>query len=68
MSNSNEPKEAIPIEVLLVPPRQAGVALHCGLTKVYQLIGSGALETVMIGRARRIKVPSIRRVAETGAP
>jgi len=48
-------------------PREAATALRCGTTKLYELINNGTLETVMIGRARRIKTESVKRVAERGA-
>lgn len=37
----------------------AGRALGIGRTKVYELINSGALKTIKIGRRRLIRVSSI---------
>jgi excisionase family DNA binding protein len=49
------------LEPLAVSPRQACVLLGVGNTRLYQLIGSGELETYLDGRARRITMDSIRR-------
>src|SRR5262249_4315805 len=52
------------LEPLAVTPRQACMLLQIGNTRLYQLIGTGELETYREGRARRITMQSIRnRVA-----
>ena len=45
--------------------RVADVAriLDCGLTKAYELITDGKLETVLVGADRRVTVASLRRLA-----
>jgi excisionase family DNA binding protein len=35
-----------------------------GRTKLYELIGAGQIETLMIGRRRLIRVPSLLRLLE----
>jgi hypothetical protein len=40
-------------------------AIGVGLTKFYELIGGGLIETVMIGRRRYVRVPSLFRLADT---
>ena len=50
------------IEPLAVAPKVACGMVGVGLTKLYQLINSGELEVVKIGRATRVKVPSIKRL------
>jgi len=39
-------------------------ALGIGNTKIYELINSGQLDTIRIGRRRLIKIASIERLAE----
>lgn len=40
-------------------------ALGIGLTKTWELIGEGRLETIRVGRRRLVKTASIRRLVET---
>jgi hypothetical protein len=47
-------------EPLWVRPKAAAVMLDCGVTKVYGLIESGALESCLDGSARKISVASIK--------
>ena len=54
-------------ESLLMTPTEAMSALRCGHSKLWEMIADGTLESVKIGHARRIKMASIRRVAEQGA-
>ena len=49
------------LEPLAVSPRQACLLLGVGNTRLYQLIGSGELQSYLDGRARRITMESIRR-------
>jgi len=49
-----------PLEPLAVTPRQACILLNIGNTRLYELIGSGELESYREGRARRITMRSIR--------
>ena len=46
----------VPGEPLLVTVREAGRLLAIGRTTVYELIGSGQLPTIHIGRSVRIRV------------
>lgn len=55
------------MEPVTVTVDGAKKALGLGTTKIYELIGSGELETVTIGRRRLVKVSSIKAlVGETG--
>jgi excisionase family DNA binding protein len=47
-------------ERLVVSPRRTAVLLDCGVTRVYELINSGELESYKDGAARKIVVASIR--------
>ena len=54
-------------ERLLVRPREAFAMLGVGRTLGFELMASGQLETVKLGRrATGIKIESIRRLAERG--
>jgi len=57
------------MEPVVVRPKDAFAAIGVGVTKGYELIGSGELDVIKIGRATRITVKSInamvaRRMAE----
>lgn len=45
---------------------EAAKALSLGRTSIYELINSGRLETVKIGRRRLVKVESIQRLLGVG--
>ena len=51
-------------EPLAISPKQAFASIGVGTTKGYELIGSGDLEAIKIGRATRITVASIKRLVE----
>lgn len=58
------------IEPLGVSPKTAWHLIGCGQTKGYEYLASGELESYLVGRARRITMPSIKKlvarlVAET---
>ena len=60
------------LEPLAVTPRQACTLLSIGNTRLYELIGTGQLDSYLEGRARRITMESIQRrvarlVVEAGA-
>lgn len=59
--------DEVGIQPLLVSPKQAAGILGIGMTSLYQLLGSGALDSVKIGGHRRIKYASILRLAEHGS-
>ena len=44
----------------LVDPREASRLLSLGKTKTFELIRNGTLESVKIGKARRVRLRSIR--------
>ena len=48
------------MEPLALPPKDAFAAIGVGVTKGYELINSGDLESFKIGRATRITTASIR--------
>lgn len=54
------------MEPVLVAPKVGFAAIGVGTTKGYELINSGELEIVKIGRATRITVESIKRFAAKG--
>lgn len=66
-----EPKRPMPQRVLLTP-EEAAEALGVGRTTVYALIKSGDVESVQIGRLRRIPTdalaPCIARIATQKKP
>ena len=49
----------MPARVLLTV-EEAAQLLHIGKTKTYSLVKTGELESVLIGRLRRIHIDSIR--------
>jgi excisionase family DNA binding protein len=59
LDNTNCPQEAI-TGPLVVSPRQACEMLCVSLTRLYELLHSGELETYRHGRSRRITISSIR--------
>ena len=48
---------------MLCSVRAAAGALDIGVTKTYELITDGQLETVTIGARRLVKIASVRRLA-----
>jgi excisionase family DNA binding protein len=52
----------IPVRVLLTV-EEAAEQLHIGKTKTYALVKTGELESVLIGRLRRIHIDAIRAYA-----
>jgi excisionase family DNA binding protein len=49
---------------LVVSPRQACQLLSVGLTRLYELLNEGKLDSFMVGRSRRITVVSIHGFIE----
>jgi len=49
---------------LLLKPEAAAQALSIGRSKIYQLIEAGEIESVKIGRSRRISVKALEAFAE----
>jgi hypothetical protein len=47
-------------ERLVTSPRRAAALLDCGVTRVYELINSGELESYLDGASRKITIRSIR--------
>lgn len=44
---------------LAIPPKDAFAAIGVGVTKGYELLNAGELESFTIGRARRVTTASI---------
>jgi hypothetical protein len=59
MVNSNQPN----LEPLAVSPKQATELLPIGITRLYELINSGEVESQLIGRRRWINYQSLKRFA-----
>lgn len=49
---------------ITMPPRQFREAAGIGNTKLYEMLGSGELESILLGRRRLIVVDSYRRLIE----
>ena len=52
------------ISDLLLKPEAAAQALNIGRSKIYQLMEAGELESVKIGRSRRISVKALEAFTE----
>ena len=52
---------------LLVSGTEARRLLSVGNTKYWALVGSGVLETVMVGRRRHVRYASIQRLVAQGS-
>ena len=62
-SNAEAPiPQPIPIRVLLTV-EEAAERLHIGKTKTYALVKTGELESVLIGRLRRIHIEAVNSYA-----
>ncbi len=55
-----------PIEPLCVRVNDAARMIGVGRTKLYELISSGELETVKIGKATRVTTASLRELVKRG--
>lgn len=55
----------MPETTLLLTPEQAAERLGIGRSKVYELIGTGELESVKIGRLRRVPVDALTAFVES---
>ena len=53
-----------PVEPICVRVNDAARMIGIGRTKLYELISSGELETVKIGRATRITTASLHKLVE----
>ena len=47
------------MEKLLYTPREAALLLSLSRTKVYELIASGELDSIQVGRSRRIPAEAL---------
>jgi len=55
------------MDPILISIPDAGRALGIGRSKIYELLNSGDLETVTIGRRRLVRVESVKALAEKAA-
>lgn len=53
-----------PVEPICVKVNDAARMIGIGRTKLYELISSGELETIKIGKATRITTASLHRLVE----
>ena len=53
-----------PVEPICVRVNDAARMIGIGRTKLYELISSGELETVKIGKATRITTASLRKLVD----
>jgi excisionase family DNA binding protein len=51
-------------ERLLFTVQETAIVLSVSRTRVYELMASGRLNSVKLGRARRVSMTSIRRLVE----
>jgi excisionase family DNA binding protein len=63
-----EPSNAGHLAPLLLTPTEAGRVLSVGRTTVYHLMSTGLLESVHIGRSRRITPEAIRKYIDSLTP
>jgi excisionase family DNA binding protein len=57
------------MEKLLLTPEEVANVLSIGRSKVYELMGCGALGSVRIGGSRRVSVEALNRfIDELGSP
>lgn len=49
------------MEQLLLKPEEASRVLGLGRSKIYQLLATGAIESIAVGRSRRIPADALRR-------
>lgn len=52
------------MDKLLLTPEEVTRAIGLGRTKVYELLRSGALESVQIGAARRVPAEALREYVD----
>jgi excisionase family DNA binding protein len=53
-----------PLDPLYVRPKEAARLLGIGLTRVYELLHDGTLDSLLIGRSRLITFASIKRLGQ----
>jgi excisionase family DNA binding protein len=52
------------MEPIALPPKEAFAVIRVGVTKGYELINSGELQTFKIGRSTRVTTDSLRAYVE----
>lgn len=53
-----------PVEPICVRVNDAALMIGVGRTKLYELISSGELETIKIGKATRVTTASLHKLVE----
>lgn len=64
MSGGTTLQKDTAMDPLLISVQEAARTLSVGRTSIYQLIKSGELETMKLGRRRLITIQSLRRLTE----
>jgi len=62
-TETSTPVRRVPPERVLLTPEEAGEGLGVGRTTIYALMKSGELESVQIGRLRRIPTSALHEYA-----
>lgn len=68
MNHSENSTAALEGSGPLMKGKEVDAELKIGPTKRYQLVATGHLELVKIGRSSRFTTRSVKRIAEHGAP
>jgi len=58
---SRQERPSLSVTPLAVPPREASRLLSVGMSRLYQLMRTGELESYRDGRSRRITMASIQK-------
>src|SRR5262249_58755683 len=58
---SRQERPSLSVTPLAVPPREASRLLSIGMSRLYQLMRTGELESYRDGRSRRITMASIQK-------
>ncbi|NNN08970.1 MAG: helix-turn-helix domain-containing protein [Acidimicrobiaceae bacterium] len=59
-------QKGLPVQKLLLTVPEAGQALAISRSKVYELLESGSMPSVYIGRSRRIRVSDVEAFVAGG--
>jgi excisionase family DNA binding protein len=59
-------QRVLPHQKLLLTVKEAGEVLSIGRSKMYDLLGSGAIPSVCIGRSRRVRISDLETFVKGG--
>ena len=62
----NKVTQVVAVEPVAVKRRTAAAMLQCGETMIFHLCKGGHLDTIMVGKERRITIASIRAFVARG--